>query len=210
MLVLSVKGKQIVSMRRIIRAYGNAANAFRKNEVIDFVHELSDFAIVTRRPTVQPFRTERLIVPSGGGRRCGQPGMSMDRTQTNVADQHGGREEDDKCPETRCDAVAADRYNAPIGAEPGHRIKSDAVTQTADAVIQYLISQGLNPDHVTPRGPGDSNPVERHGSRSSEEQAGRVEAREYVSLSIVDSWPPAAGRQRRQLMKPRILESRTA
>jgi chemotaxis protein MotB len=48
----------------------------------------------------------------------------------------------------------------------------------ADAVMQYLISQGLNPNLVTARGLGDSNPV-----ASNDTAQGRAKNRR-VDLSL--------------------------
>ena len=71
--------------------------------------------------------------------------------------------------------------NAPIGPE----LRSQGVTSNqvlsqkrADAVMQYLISQGLNPNLVTARGLGDSNPV-----ASNDTAQGRAKNRR-VDLSL--------------------------
>jgi chemotaxis protein MotB len=74
--------------------------------------------------------------------------------------------------------------NAPIGPE----LRSQGVTSNqvlsqkrADAVMQYLISQGLNPNLVTARGLGDSNPV-----ASNDTAQGRAKNRR-VDLSLAGS-----------------------
>ena len=52
--------------------------------------------------------------------------------------------------------------NAPIGPElrrQGVTSNEELSQKRADAVMQYLISQGLNPDLVSAKGFGESNPV---------------------------------------------------
>jgi chemotaxis protein MotB len=68
--------------------------------------------------------------------------------------------------------------NAPIG--PG--LHAQGVTSNpqlsekrADAVMQYLISQGLNPNLVTARGFGEANPVAANDTASGRAQNRRVE-----------------------------------
>ena len=74
--------------------------------------------------------------------------------------------------------------NAPIGPELESRgIASNQMLsqKRADAVVQYLISRGLNPDLVTARGLGDSSPV-----ASNDTAQGRAKNRR-VELSLAGS-----------------------
>jgi chemotaxis protein MotB len=68
--------------------------------------------------------------------------------------------------------------NAPIGPELQRQgIASNQVLsqKRADAVMQYLISQGLNPGLVTARGLGDSNPVASNDTAQGRAKNRRVE-----------------------------------
>jgi chemotaxis protein MotB len=68
--------------------------------------------------------------------------------------------------------------NAPIGPElQSQGIASNLVLsqKRADVVTQYLISQGLNPDLVTARGLGDSNPVASNDTAQGRAKNRRVE-----------------------------------
>jgi chemotaxis protein MotB len=68
--------------------------------------------------------------------------------------------------------------NAPIGPE----LQSQGVTSNqvlsqkrADAVMQYLISQGLNPNLVTARGLGDASPVASNNTAQGRAKNRRVD-----------------------------------
>ena len=68
--------------------------------------------------------------------------------------------------------------NAPIGPELQRQgIASNQVLsqKRADAVMQYLISQGLNPGLVTARGLGDTNPVASNDTAQGRAKNRRVD-----------------------------------
>ena len=76
--------------------------------------------------------------------------------------------------------------NAPIGpALQQQGVTSNQVLsqKRAETVMQYLISQGLNPSLVTAQGFGDTRPgcLERYGARTGKEPASRVDACGYRS-----------------------------
>jgi chemotaxis protein MotB len=68
--------------------------------------------------------------------------------------------------------------NAPIGPELQRQdVTSNQVLsqKRADAVMQYLISQGLNPNLVTARGLGDADPVASNDTAQGRAKNRRVE-----------------------------------
>ncbi len=92
--------------------------------------------------------------------------------------------------------------NAPIG----ERLKQQGVASNdvlsqkrAEAVVQYLVSQGVKPDMVTARGYGDADPV-----ASNDTPEGRAQNRRVV----LESRRHAGGR--RQLRPAAISGSRTS
>jgi chemotaxis protein MotB len=74
--------------------------------------------------------------------------------------------------------------NAPIGAalrQQGVTSNQELSQKRADAVMQYLISQGVRPDLVSARGVGEANPVASNSTAQGRAQNRRVE------LSLVGS-----------------------
>ncbi len=68
--------------------------------------------------------------------------------------------------------------NAPIGAElrqKGVTSNQELSQKRADAVMQYLISQGVKPDPVSARGFGDADPVASNDTAQGRAQNRRVE-----------------------------------
>jgi chemotaxis protein MotB len=68
--------------------------------------------------------------------------------------------------------------NAPIGPalrQEGVTSNQDLSQKRADAVMQYLISQGLKPDLVSAKGFGDANPVAPNDTAQGRAQNRRVE-----------------------------------
>jgi chemotaxis protein MotB len=68
--------------------------------------------------------------------------------------------------------------NAPIGPELQRQgVTSNQVLsqKRADAVMQYLISQGLNPNLVTAQGLGDADPVASNDTAQGRARNRRVE-----------------------------------
>ena len=74
--------------------------------------------------------------------------------------------------------VSGHTDNAPIGPQlqrQGVTSNEELSQKRADAVMQYLISQGLNPDLVTAKGFGESNSVASNDTASGRAQNRRVE-----------------------------------
>jgi chemotaxis protein MotB len=68
--------------------------------------------------------------------------------------------------------------NAPIGPGLMHQgvtTNQQLSEKRADAVMQYLVSQGVKPDMISAKGWGDANPVASNSSPKGREQNRRVE-----------------------------------
>ncbi|MBV8094882.1 MAG: OmpA family protein [Acetobacteraceae bacterium] len=79
--------------------------------------------------------------------------------------------------------------NAPIGPAlkaQGITSNQDLSQKRADAVVQYLISQGFKPDLLAAQGFGDANPV-----ASNDTPQGRAQNRR-VEITLAPSTPPAS------------------
>jgi chemotaxis protein MotB len=66
----------------------------------------------------------------------------------------------------------------PVGAalrKQGVASNQDLSQKRADAVMQYMISQGVKPDMVEARGMGESNPVASNSTPQGRSQNRRVE-----------------------------------
>ena len=82
--------------------------------------------------------------------------------------------------------VAGYTDDAPIGANlrrQGITSNDDLSQKRADSVMQYLVSQGVNPALVTAKGYGDSQPVAANNSAQGRAQNRRVE----ISLAAATS-----------------------